>query len=62
MVSSGVMTGIIQLQSDQENGMIAGCMKNQMLKKQTEKISDNRSFLSVVLQVLFFKQFLGQKP
>ena len=41
--------------------MIADCMKNQVLKKQAEKIGDNRPSLSVILQVLFFKQLLGQK-
>ena len=42
--------------------MIADCMKNQVLKKQAEKIGDNRHSLSVILQGLFFKQLLGQKP
>ena len=42
--------------------MIADCMKNQVLKKRAEKIGDNRHSLSVILQVLFFKQLLGQKP
>ena len=39
--------------------MIADCMKNQVLKKQAEKIGDNRHSLSVILQVLFFQTASG---